>query len=207
MLGEKITVLSGAQGCLYSFKKYKWNIPLSCISWNKDVWFVGLGGGFFFAWKPNKWTFLCVLANCFQKASLYCAVGNKVCLSHDKSSISMPAPDKWGMSANTPSLSKYKKTVWCPYHNTFSIIECFYAVRNVYFNAWVKYSFLCVWQGGFDCPDSFHLLIGATFRKWWRWSCADIVNLFLHVLADAECVSLTSHSHWRLGYASLEDRK
>lgn len=69
-----------------------------------------LGCLFFFPWKPNKWSFLCVLANRFQKASLYCPVGNKVCLSHGKSSVLMPTPDKWGMSANTPSLLTYKET-------------------------------------------------------------------------------------------------
>lgn len=94
MLGGKITVLSAIQECLCPFKKYKWNIPLSWVSWNKGLLFVLCF--FFFAWKPNKWTFLCVLANCFQKASLYCPVGN-VCLSDDKSSVSMPAPEKWGV--------------------------------------------------------------------------------------------------------------
>jgi len=130
------------------FKKYNWNIPLSWISWNKGLLFS-------FAWKPNKWAFLCVQANCFQKAPLYCPVGSDVCLSHDESSVSVPNPDKWGVAQTFP-LSKYEQT-WFdpPSHSTFGIIECFYAMRNVCFGARVKRCLLCFWRGFVDCADSF----------------------------------------------------
>lgn len=155
MLGEKITVLSAAQDCLCSFKRYKWNIPLSWISWNKDVWFVGVVVGwlfFFFTWKPNKWTFLCVLANCFQKASLYWPVGNKVCLSHDESSISMPTPDKWGMSANIPPLWKYKKP-WFDCHTITPL-----ALLNA-FMLWEMCTLMLDWNVPFYVSDKGVLIV------------------------------------------------
>lgn len=69
---EKITVLSAAQDCLCSFKKYKRNIPLSWISWKKDVWFVGwvfLGG---WGWFWCVFCFVFLLWNLINGPSSVC---------------------------------------------------------------------------------------------------------------------------------------
>lgn len=200
MLGEKITVLSAAQDCLCLFKKYKWNIPLSRISWNKRVWFVGWVSSF--AWKPFiKWTFICVLANCCQKASLYCPVSSKICLSHNKSSISMPVPDKWGMSANTPPLSKYKMALYdCPSITPLALLNAFIP-REVH-------TLMLEWNVPFYVSDKGVLIVLILCIYCWvqcsenskRWSCANAVNLFLHVLC---CLTLSVAFWWATAIESL----
>lgn len=180
---------------------------MSRISWNKGVWFVGWVSSF--AWKPYiKWTFICVLANCFQKASPSCPVSSKIYLSHDKSSISMPMPDKWGMSANTPSLSKYKMTLFdCPSITPLTLLKAFML--------WEMCTSVLEWNVPFYVSDKGVLIVLILCICCWvqhsennkRWTSANVVNLFLHVLPDTECGFLMSHSHGKPVCASLKDRK